>query len=148
MIDLFKNLFWYIIGRVCIVLLYMLKYFPVPQGTYDEAVRRETHSLADVSDCFKTQEICNEAVCNKPYMIYFVPDHFWMQEMCNEIMRTMLDAFHHIPDCLKTQEMCEKVVKDDPSLQYVPDWFVTQQQIDTWYDDDVELIEWYNDYHR
>ena len=46
------------------------------------------------------------------------------------------------------QEMCEKVVKDDPSLQYVPDWFVTQQQIDTWYDDDVELIEWYNDYHR
>ena len=44
--------------------------------------------------------------------------------------------------------MCEKVVKDDPSLQYVPDWFVTQQQIDTWYDDDVELIEWYNDYHR
>ena len=93
------------------------------------------HSLADVPDCFKTQEICNEAVRNKLYMIYFVPDHFWMQEMCNEIMCTMLDAFHRIPDRLKTQEMCEKVVKDDPSsLQYKPDWFVTQQQIDTCYD--------------
>ena len=63
------------------------------------------HSLVDVRDCFKTQEICNEAVCNKPYMIYFGPDHFWMQEMCNEIMRTMLDAFHHIPDRLKTRNM-------------------------------------------
>ena len=54
----------------------------------------------------------------------------------------MSDAFHYIPDRLKTQEMCEKAVKDDHfSLQYVPDWFVTQQQIDVWHNG-VGLVEW------
>ena len=32
--------------------------------------------------------------------------------------------------------MCDKAAKDDPSsLQFIPDWFVTQQQIDIWPDD-------------
>ena len=49
--------------------------------------------------------------------------------------------------------MCDKVVKDDPySLQYVPDWFVTQQLIDIWDDDDYAyndyLIEWYDSYKK
>ena len=50
--------------------------------------------------------------------------------------------------------MCDDVVCRDPySLQFVPDWFVTEEQIDVWYYDDGycdddELIEWYNDYHR
>ena len=44
--------------------------------------------------------------------------------------------------------MCEKAVKDDPSsLQHVPDWFVTQQQLDVCFDD-VELIEWYEGYKK
>ena len=44
--------------------------------------------------------------------------------------------------------MCEKAVKDDPSsLQHVPDWFVTQQQLDVCFDD-VELIEWYESYKK
>ena len=39
------------------------------------------------------------------------------------------------------------------SLQFVPDWFVTQQQIDKWYDDDYvyndnEMIEWYEGYKK
>ena len=85
------------------VLLYMQKYFPVPQEMYDEVVCKEPHSFAFVPDHFKTQEMCNEAVPNRPYIIYFVPDHFWMQEMCNELMYTMSDAFHYnIPDRLKT----------------------------------------------
>ena len=49
--------------------------------------------------------------------------------------------------------MCDKVAKDDPySLQYVPDWFVTQQQIDVWDDDDCAyndyLIERYDSYKK
>ena len=37
--------------------------------------------------------------------------------------------------------MCDKAIKDDPSsLQFVPDWFVSQQQLDVWYGDDY----WYN----
>ena len=59
-----------------------------------------------------------------------------------------------IPDYLKTQKVCDKAVKDDPSsLQFAPDWFVTQQQIAVWYDDDYwyhdnEVIEWYNGYQK
>ena len=48
--------------------------------------------------------------------------------------------------------MCDKAVRDYIfSLQFVPDWFVTQQQIDIWYDDDYvyndnEMIKWYDGY--
>ena len=50
--------------------------------------------------------------------------------------------------------MCDKAVRDYPfSLRFVPDWFVTQQQIDVWYDDDYvyndnEMINWYDGYKR
>ena len=45
--------------------------------------------------------------------------------------------------------MCDKAVRDYPLfLQFVANWFVTQQQIDIWYDDDYvyndnEMIKWY-----
>ena len=40
------------------------------------------------------------------------------------------------PDHFKTQEMCDKGVKDDSSfLQFVPNWFMTKEWIDMWYDD-------------
>ena len=50
--------------------------------------------------------------------------------------------------------MFDKAVKDEPSsLQFVPDCFVTEQQIDVWYDDDYwhhddEMIEWYKGYKK
>ena len=50
--------------------------------------------------------------------------------------------------------MCDKAVRDYPfSLRFVSDWFVTQQQIDVWYDDDYvyndnEMINWYDGYKR
>ena len=50
--------------------------------------------------------------------------------------------------------MCEKVVKDDSSsLRFVPNWFVAQEQIAVWYDDDYwyhddETIEWYKGYKK
>ena len=41
-----------------------------------------------------------------------------------------------VPNHFKAQEMCNKAVGYYLfSLQFVPDWFVTQQQIDVWYDD-------------
>ena len=48
--------------------------------------------------------------------------------------------------------MCDKAVRDDFfSVQFVPDWFVTQQRIkylrdnnDDWYDN--KIIELYNGY--
>ena len=50
--------------------------------------------------------------------------------------------------------MCDKVVEDDPSsLQFIPDWFVTQQQLDIWFDDnywyqDDDVIEWHKGYKK
>ena len=38
--------------------------------------------------------------------------------------------------------------------QFVPDWFVTQQQLDIWYDNDYvynngnQIIEWYKGYQK
>ena len=48
--------------------------------------------------------------------------------------------------------MCNKAVRYYLlSLQFVPDWLVTQQQIDLWYDKDYvyndnETIKWYDGY--
>ena len=59
-----------------------------------------------------------------------------------------------LPDPFKTREMCEKAVKKYPwLLKYVPDWFVTHQQMKTWHDNndycnDDELIKWYDGYQK
>ena len=53
-----------------------------------------------------------------------------------------------------TQEMGDKAVEEDLCLlEYVPDWFVRQEQIDLWHDDDDYydndvLIEWHEDYQK
>ena len=63
-------------------------------------------------------------------------------------------AAERYPWLPKNIKVCDKAVKDDPSsLQFVSDWFVTQQQIDVWYDDDYwyhddEIIECYNGYQK
>ena len=50
--------------------------------------------------------------------------------------------------------MCDKAVRDDPSsLQFAPDWFVTQEQMDVWYGDDYwyhndDITERYNGYKK
>ena len=57
-----------------------------------------------------------------------------------------------VPEHFKTQEICDKAVIDDStSLLFGPDWFVSQQQIKSWHDDDDfydydDIIEWYNGY--
>ena len=59
MINLFKKTFRYI-------LLHMLNYIPGVQGLYDEGVCKEPRSFAFVPDCFKTEEINNNAVEKHP----------------------------------------------------------------------------------
>ena len=52
--------------------------------------------------------------------------------------------------------MCDKAVEEDLYLlEYVPDWFVRQEQIDLWHDDyydddyyDYGMIEWYDGYKK
>ena len=51
-----------------------------------------------------------------------------------------------------TQEMCDKaVVKYSWLLKHVPDWFVTQEQMDLWGDDNDnkdKFFEWYDGYKK
>ena len=48
MIDLFKNVFWDIIERVCTVLLHMLKYVPGAQEAYEEEVTCHYRPLLEI----------------------------------------------------------------------------------------------------
>ena len=140
------------------------------------AVSMEPNLLLYVPDCFKTHEMCKEAVHREPYKLRFIPDNLKTREICNEVMRVRPAAFFLIPDSFKTQDMCIKGVEACPwqlyyvpdqtretcdraarndffSLHFVPDWFVTQEQIDLWHDDDDygnndEIIVWYEGYKR
>ena len=70
--------------------------------------------------------------------------------MCIEGIEVESWQPHHVPDSFKTQKMYDKEVREDPSsLEYVPDWFVTQGKLKEWHDDeeccnDDELIRWYD----
>ena len=61
-------------------------------------------------------------------------------------------ALQYAPINIITQKMCYEAARIEPlSLAYVPGWFVTQQQIGVWYDDDYaysdnEMIKWYDGY--
>ena len=50
--------------------------------------------------------------------------------------------------------MCDDAVWEDPfTLHFIPDWFVTQQQLKTWDDyhglyNNDRLIKWYNGYKK
>ena len=50
--------------------------------------------------------------------------------------------------------MCEKAAKKYLQLlNYIPDWSVTHQQLDIWFDDDdycndSEITEWYEGYQK
>ena len=74
--------------------------------------------------------------------------------MCKKDVEIDPWQLYHVPDHFKAQDMCDDAVKGDPSsFQYVPGWFITQQQLKTWddYDDncnDDELIKRYEGYQK
>ena len=81
--------------------------------------------------------MCEKAVEDKLEALEYVPEYFKPEKMCKEARCRGPYALRDIPDHLKTQNMCEKTVEEDLcSLHFVPGWFVTQQQIDIWHDDD------------
>ena len=60
----------------------------------------------------------------------------------------------YVPDWYKTQEMYKKAVREDlSSLEYVSDWFLRKGEVKLWHDDDDyddgnEVIEWYDGYQK
>ena len=61
--------------------------------------------------------------------------------MCEWAVEDEPEANH-----LKMQEMCNEAVGWDLwLLQYVPDWFVTREWVDMWYDDSYDGDHWDDD---
>ena len=147
---------------------------PKTQEMFDDAVRVDPWLLGGVPEQYITQGMCNEAFEEEPYALECIPDQYITRGMCNEIMRinsgelylvpdcfkieeTCIKALKvgtwrvpgDVPDCFKTRDVCEKAMRKSPSsFMYVPDWFVTKQQIKMWRDDDEYrddddiFIEW------
>ena len=98
MIDLFKNVFWYIIDGAWTIFLYMLKYVAEVQEAYDEVA---TYRLRPRPWIYLIRIKAKDVYIEPCFLTY-------------------------VPDCFKIWEMCEKAVKKYLwLLKYVPDWFVT-----------------------
>ena len=112
----------------------------------DDVVRRDPYYLQLVPKHLKTKEMCEKVVEKRPYLLYDVPEHLKTKEMYEKVVEGRPYLLYYVPEHLKMKEMYEKVV-DLGLLKYVPDWFVTQQQIKIWRDDD-ELIQGYKGYQK
>ena len=56
--------------------------------------------------------------------------------MCNKAVEENPWMMRHLHNQCKTQKICNKTVQREPkTLEFIPDYFVTQQQIDLWYQD-------------
>ena len=80
-----------------------------------------------------------------PCMLRHIPDNLKTQEMYIwAVEKNQWANLNYVPDRLKTQRKAVREVVF--SLQFVPDWFITQQEIGSW--DDNEITEWYEGYKR
>ena len=126
---------------------------------FEKEFEKDSWSLKYMPDYLKTQKMCERAaVKDKLGTLEYVPNHFKTQEMCEKVVEKSSWSLKYIPDYLKKLEICDKTVKDEPYfLQFVPDWFVTQQQIKLWHEynrptgwqyQDDEIIGWYVGYKK
>ena len=84
----------------------------------------------------------------------FVPANLKTQEMCINAIGKTPWMLRCVLNCLKAQEMCNETMRIEPYLlEYVPDWFVTQQQLKLWhdygeYEDNLFKKQRYNNYKK
>ena len=112
-----------------------------------KAVEKGPHGLEFVPGQYKTQRMCEKAVENELENLEFVPDQYKTQRMCERAIENESENLKFVPDYLKMQGLCEVVQKRPCLLEYLPDWFVTLQQLKIWHDDDEycnddKLIKW------
>ena len=63
--------------------------------------------LESVSDCYKNQQMCDEAIDNYPYVLKFVPDCYMMQKMCDKAVNT----YHSTKQFLDAIRLTKCVIK-------------------------------------
>ena len=153
----------------------MLRYI---SGVYERAVEKDPWLLVHVPDNLKTQGMCSSSVQKIPPLLVHVPDNLKTHGMCYGMVKKIPLLLALVPDHLQAQETCSEVVQNMPStlrlvsdhlknqgmrneavrgrlwlLKYISDWFVTQQQLKIWDDDDEycnddEIIKWYEGYKK
>ena len=98
--------------------------------------------------------MCERAIEDESRLLEYIPNYFKTQEMCERVFENYSYNLKFVPDHVKTQWMCKGAVeKYLLTLIFITDWFVTQEQIDIWHDDDEycnddEIIEWYKSYQK
>ena len=62
----------------------------------------------NIPDCYKNQNICNEAVDSYAHALELVHNCYCYktQKMCNKTVNT---SIHFVPECYKNQEMIDKI---------------------------------------
>ena len=85
-IDLFKNVFWYVFREMC----------------YEKIL--PSWCTFFIPDTFKTQELCKKEVEKYAWSLKYVPDNFKTQEMCNNAVKKNPFYLHYVPDWFFTQQ--------------------------------------------
>ena len=81
-----------------------------------------------ISDCSKTQAMCDTDVEQNSRMLKFVLGYFETRGMWKKLVKKSLLAIMHIPEQHKTQQMCEKVISENPGmLPFIPNYYKTQK---------------------
>ena len=106
-----------------------------------KAVEEDAHALEFVPDQYKTPEMCEKSVKEDPYALEFVPDHYKNKEMCEKEVDAHLPILEFDPDKCKTKKCVMKL----RSFIYVPDWFLTQEQVKIWHG---ENFGWYDNFKK
>ena len=117
-------------------------------GLWIKAVRRDQYALGCMPDNLKMQKICNKAMRGNLAAFFSSLTVSKHKKCAMRLLRSTHGSCMMYLITLKRKKCDDRVQGDSYSLQFVPDWFVTQEQLETWHDDndycnDDELIKWY-----
>ena len=88
----------------------------------DKVILENGETLKSVPDCYKNQQICNEATDNYLHALEFVSECYKTQEMCDKVVNIHSSTIQFVPECYKTQKMCDKAFnKCFLAFFYTPD---------------------------
>ena len=95
--------------------------------------------------------MCIKAVEKEAETLEHVPDHFKAREMCIKALEREAGSLEHVLDHFKTEEMSKRAIEANLcTLVFCPDWFVIQEQIKSWCNDDCdnEAPGWHDCYQK
>ena len=69
------------------------------------------HSIKEIPDQFRTQEICSETVRYRSAAFFLIRYRFKTEEIWIEAVEVDPWWLYYVPDHFKTEEICDDVVK-------------------------------------